>query len=142
MNEREMYLDTIFFKNPDRLPFAPGLGRISTLKRWHSEGLPADIVSAEGAIEYAYRMAGGIEQLPKEGDGFWVNSMMMPGYEEKVIEQKANSKIVQDWQGNICEIANEYPLEYLRWGHGFRYKALDKIPGGDPCRLGRHEKTV
>ncbi len=128
MNERRMYLETILFGKPDKIPFAPGLGRISTLKRWHSEGLPADIVSAEGAVEYAYRMAGGKEQLPEGGEGFSVYSMMVPQFEEKVLEQKANSKIVQDWQGNICEIGNEYPIEYLRWGMDFVTRRWIKFP--------------
>ncbi|MBW2136600.1 MAG: hypothetical protein JRH06_03485 [Deltaproteobacteria bacterium] len=35
-------------------------------------------------------------------------------FEEKTIEQKETTKIVQDWKGNICEINNQIPVQYLR----------------------------
>jgi hypothetical protein len=39
---------------------------------------------------------------------------MIPEFEEKVIERKERSQIVQDWKGNICEISNEFDIRYLR----------------------------
>jgi uroporphyrinogen decarboxylase len=39
---------------------------------------------------------------------------MIPMFEEKVLERRERTQIVQDWKGNICEIGNEYTVEYLR----------------------------
>jgi hypothetical protein len=43
MNARERYLKTMLFGSPDRIPFEPGKPREKTLKRWHEEGLPAEV---------------------------------------------------------------------------------------------------
>ena len=40
MTNRERYIQTMTFGSPDRVPFVPGGGRQSTLKRWRQEGLP------------------------------------------------------------------------------------------------------
>ena len=39
---------------------------------------------------------------------------MIPQFEEKVLEVKENSQVVQDWKGNVCEIGLEFTPEYLR----------------------------
>lgn len=125
MNERQRYLETILFGTPDRIPFAPGSGRKSTRERWYTEGLPRE----EGDITaYAYRMAGGTLPLPTGGPGFWINERMIPQFEEKVIERRANSQVVQDWKGNICEIGNEFTLEYLRNAVDFVTRSWIKCP--------------
>ncbi|MCL2775552.1 MAG: hypothetical protein FWD71_19740 [Oscillospiraceae bacterium] len=43
MTNRDLYLKTLLFSNPGKIPFDPGWPRESTLKRWHSEGLPQDV---------------------------------------------------------------------------------------------------
>jgi len=111
MTFRERYLETLLFGRPDRIPLSPGGGRESTRKRWYSEGLPRDV---ENIPEYAYRKAGGTLPWPRYGRGFPVDFRMMPRFEEKVIEKKEHSQIVQDWKGNICEISNDFSVEYLR----------------------------
>lgn len=114
MNQRERWLETLLFGRPDRIPFSPGGGRKSTRARWHAEGLPADIDDMHDINEYAYRLAGGVQKLPKEGRNFWVDERMKPQFEEKVLEKNDRTQIVQDWKGNICEIGNEYSVDYLR----------------------------
>lgn len=104
----------MLYRAPDRIPLAPGGGRESTLKRWHAEGLPAELSGVSQVAAYAYRLAGGKEELPLEGEGFPVESRMIPEFEEKVIEKRERTQIVQDWKGNICEIGNEYSTRYLR----------------------------
>ena len=113
MNQRERYLETLLFGKPDRIPLDPQSGRISTLETWRTQGLPNNI-PPERIPEYAYRQAGGTLPWPEEGKGFPVFQRMIPMFEEKIIEQKETSKIVQDWKGNICEISNQFPIEYLR----------------------------
>jgi hypothetical protein len=111
MNARERWLETILFGNPDKVPFSPGGGRKSTKERWYKEGLPQDV---EDIGEYAYRQAGGEHEWSQFGEGFWVNEAMIPHFEEKILEDKGRTLIVQDWKGNICEISSEYTVEYLR----------------------------
>jgi len=114
MDPRQRYLQTLLFGAPDRVPLDPGVGRKSTLAAWHAQGLPADINTADDANEYAYRLAGGTLPLPRAGEPFPVNERMIPTFEEKVLERGERTQIVQDWKGNICEISNDYSVEYLR----------------------------
>ena len=162
MNTREMFLKTILFEKPDRIPLTPGGGRRSTRARWHKEGLP------EGTTDiprYAYQEAGGkLEWLPygpaageEEGLVFGYDQLMIPQFEEKVIERKERSQIVQDWKGNICEISNEFTTEYLRRAIDFVTRSWVKCPvesradwedmkrrydPDDPARLGKNPEKV
>lgn len=113
MTSRDRFVNTLLFKPADRIPLMPGNGRKSTREAWHRQGLPSDIPPAAIA-EYAYRMAGGTLDLPGGGPGLKIDERMIPQFEEKVIERKGPSQVVQDWKGNICEISSEFPVEYLR----------------------------
>jgi len=53
---------------------------------------------------------------------------MKPEFEEKIIERKKDSQIVQDWKGNICEISNEFTTEYLRHAIDFVTRRWVKCP--------------
>ncbi|MFA6714432.1 MAG: uroporphyrinogen decarboxylase family protein [Victivallaceae bacterium] len=127
MNDRQRTLEALLFGKPDRIPFIPGSGRESTRARWHREGLPK-YVRPEQITEYAYREAGGKLDFPSPGMAFSVDERMMPHFEEKVIEKKADSQIVQDWKGNICEIGNEFSVEYLRNAIDFVTRRWIKCP--------------
>ena len=113
MNQRERYIETLLFGAPDKIPLIPMVGRISTREAWYAQGLPRDI-SNKKVAEYAYRQAGGTFPWPERGKDFPVSERMNPMFEEKILEEKATTRIVQDWKGNICEISNQYPVEYLR----------------------------
>jgi len=126
MNERELYLKTLLFEKPDRIPFCPGGGRESTLANWLKTGLPKQEVKQYN--EYAYRQVGGKLPWPSGGPGFPVNERMLPQFEEKTIEEKENSRIVQDWKGNICEIGKEFNAEYLRNAIDFVTRRWIKCP--------------
>ena len=125
MNARERWIESIRFDKVDKIPLLPGNGRLSTLARWHKEGLPEDVNDIAG---YAYRQAGGKEVWPRSGESFAVDERMIPQFEEKVIERGERSQIVQDWKGNICEIGNEFTLEYLRGGIDFVTRRWIKCP--------------
>ena len=118
MNDRQRFLETLLFGKPDRVPFVPGSGRQSTRERWHKEGLPVDTEPWQ-IRKYVYWEAGGNLEFQKGGIGFPVNERMIPQFEEKVIKKQAESQIVQDWKGNICEIGNEFSAEHLRTGIDF-----------------------
>lgn len=116
MNERQRYIETLKFGNPDRIPFFPGGPRESTLTAWHSQGLPAGANWYEHLCETI-----GIDLPCKSPSAppFTINSLMVPQFEEKVIERRAGSLIVQDWKGNICEISDEFDVTYLRSARDF-----------------------
>ena len=125
MTQRENWLETLLFGDPDRIPLMPGGGRESTLAAWHTQGLPRGV---DDYIEYAYREAGGTMDWPVSGPGFAVNERMIPQFEEKVIEVTDHSQIVQDWKGNICEIGLEYSTEHLRNAIDFVTRRWIKCP--------------
>ncbi len=109
MTPRERTIATFLFEKPERLPFVPGWPRESTLKAWHREGLPpnADWYStlcAEIGIE---------PEVPKVIGSPGVVFQMVPEFEQKVLERRAHSLVVQDWKGNICEISDAYDVSYL-----------------------------
>ncbi len=128
MTDRERRIAILSFGNADRIPFAPGHGRKSTRRRWHAEGLPAAIDDADGITAYAYRSAGGREDLPVAGEGFPVDVRMIPQFEEKVIERRGGTQIVQDWKGNVCEIGAEYDVTYLRTAIDFVTRRWIRCP--------------
>lgn len=114
MTERERWLATLCFERPDRVPLDPGRGRESTLKRWYTEGLPASVSASDEVAAHAYRQAGGRLELPAGGEEFPVDLRLIPRFEEKVIEHRGGTQVVQDWKGNICEIGSEFDLRHLR----------------------------
>lgn len=124
MNDRERYLETLLFGTPDRIPFSPGGPRESTLKAWREQGLP------EGANWLHYVMEQiGLEPPPHgPRPGVWIRHTMIPEFEEKVLEEKENSLIVQDWKGNICEISKRFDVTYLRYAKDFVTRRWIKCP--------------
>ena len=127
MNQRERYLETVLFGTPDRIPLQPGGGRKSTREKWHQQGLPDSVLPGE-ISKYAYEQIGGTYEYPLSGETFRVSERMIPEFEEKVIEVRENTQVVQDWKGNICEIGNEFSTEYLRNAIDFVTRKWIKCP--------------
>lgn len=128
MNERERYMKTLLFGAADRIPLFPGWGRESTRARWYKEGLLEGLVDPHDVTVEAYIEAGGKLELPRYGELFAINERMIPIFEEKVIERKERSQIVQDWKGNVCEISNDFDLRYLRDAIDFVTRRWIKCP--------------
>ncbi len=125
MTQRERFLETLLFGKPDRIPLQPGGARESTRENWHQQGLPGNV---EDYNAYAYRQAGGKLELPTGGPGFPVRHTMMPEFDEKVLEEHEESRTVQDWKGNVCEIGKEFSVEYLRNAKDFCTRRWIKCP--------------
>jgi len=124
MNNRERYLNVLLYKVTDKIPLQPGYPRRSTLKRWRSEGLPEDVdwfkyVMETLGIDYHY------SQTPVN---HFINTAMIPIFEEKVLEHKDGHYIVQDWMGAITEISDEFDYTYLRGGIDFVTRKWHKFP--------------
>lgn len=126
MNERQRYLETILFGQPDKIPLQPGWPRESTLKRWKSEGLSL----SDGAdfYEILYKELGIPTQPHYDRVDLGVSFRMMPMFDEKVIEHKDGHYIVQDWMGNITEISDEFDYTYIRSAKDFVTRRWLKFP--------------
>jgi len=121
---RERYLETLFFGNPDRVPFQPGQPRESTLRRWHAEGLPEDRLWLDVLCEEI-----GIDrENTKPVISPDADFKMSPKFEERVLEHKDGHYIVQDWMGNITEISDEYDFTYIRSAKDFVTRKWHKFP--------------
>lgn len=125
MNQRQRVIETLRFGRPDRVPLVPGYGRKSTREAWYSQGLSPDVKDYN---EHAYRLTGGKLPWPAGGPGFAVNERMIPQFEEKILEERGGTRIVQDWKGNVCEISSEFGVEYLRNAIDFVTRRWVKCP--------------
>jgi len=124
MNSRQRYIETLTFGNPDKIPFSPGGPRESTLKAWHTQGLPAETSFWTHLLELL-----GIEPEKTAPPVYLgMNFLMMPQFEETVLEHKDGHYIVQDWKGNVCEIADTFDVTYLRTARDFVTRRWIKCP--------------
>ncbi|MAE63750.1 MAG: hypothetical protein CMJ18_05715 [Phycisphaeraceae bacterium] len=105
MDDRKRFISALTFDAPDRVPFEPGRERRSTVANWHRQGLPRDVKDTDAYIRRLLGMPPA--SLPPDVS-CGVITTMIPEFEEKVIEQRRDSKIVQDWKGNICEIGKAF----------------------------------
>ena len=127
MNQRERYIATLLFQDPDRIPFMPGAPRESTLAVWRGQGMP-------DCADYLEALVGelGLEKkeiLPRRpvlspGVSFRLN----PCFEEKILEHKDGHYIVLDWMGAVTEISDEYDLSYLREAKDFVTRKWHRFP--------------
>lgn len=124
MTERERFIRTVTFDNPDRVPLTCGGGRESTLRRWHSEGLP----EGEAPQRYVMKELGIELPPPHEDSGFFVNSRMIPTFEEKVLKHANGHYIVRDWMGAITEISDQYDYTYIRNAIDFVTRKWHRFP--------------
>ena len=121
---RERHIKTLLFDNPDKVPFSPGGGRESTLKKWHEQGLPEGVDPYTAMFEEL-----GIEPEPaRPQPGLYVSFKMIPQFEEKVLEHRNGAYLVQDWMGAIVEISDEYDYTYLRLPKDFVTRKWHKCP--------------
>ena len=127
MNSRERYIETLTFGTLDKIPFAPGGGRKSTRERWHREGLP----EGRYPFEYVMELLGITPDVATRGlveGGLGVDFRMRPTFEEKILEHKDGHYVCRDWKGNICEISDEFGVEYLRNAIDFVTRRWIKCP--------------
>lgn len=128
MNTRERYIAAVLFQPTDRVPYIPGRARKSTIEAWRMQGLPPDV----DWYTYVTQEILGINEPwlhAEQNPG--VDFRMIPQFEEKVIETKGDSQIVQDWKGNICEISSDFTVDYLRAPIDFVTRKWIKCPVED-----------
>lgn len=107
--------------------FNPGGPRESTLKRWRSEGLPEEVnwfecLCREIDVDFT-ELRSRQERIDPV-----VSFKMMPEFEEKVLEHKDGHYLVQDWQGAVVELADNFDVTYLRYAKDFVTRKYLKFP--------------
>ena len=125
MNERERFLETVWFGSPDRIPMMTMGPRESTLARWRAEGLGEDEdwfarMCAELGIVYDE------PEKPRVDPG--VDFRMIPQFEEKVLAHRGGHLVVQDWMGNVTEISDRYDVTYIRQAVDFVTRKWHSFP--------------
>ncbi|MCM8830268.1 MAG: hypothetical protein NC824_04640 [Candidatus Omnitrophica bacterium] len=125
MTERERYVKTLLFEKVDKVFFSPGGPRESTLKRWHSEGLPEGVNWFEYLCEKI-----GIGIVKRRGEEIYpsISFDMIPPFEEKILEHKDGHYLVQDIKGAIVEISDNFDFTYLRSAKDFVTRKWHKFP--------------
>ena len=98
MTTRERLLAVFHGCRPDRLPNVEFGYWEETLSLWHREGLPTDI-NSDAAVEGYLGLEGVtvFAELP-------VKNGLFPQFERKLLSEKEGRQIIQDEEGNICEI--------------------------------------
>jgi uroporphyrinogen-III decarboxylase len=128
MNERERYLATVEYGQPDRVPMRTMGPRQSTLARWRAEGLP----DGRDWFDFMCQTLGIAYQHPRQQvTGPGVNFRMVPTFEERVLEHRDGHYIVQDWMGNVTEISDQYDYTYIRNAIDFVTRKWHKFPVSD-----------
>ena len=121
MNPRERYRQALLFGAPDRIPLQPGVHRESTRAVWYEQGLPRDIPDID-IEEYAYREAGGQKKWPQAfRQRFPVSDRMIPQFEEKVLERRERTQIVE-----ILDQAVVLVCQYAQFARGKDAGKVDK----------------
>ncbi len=124
MNPKQRYIETMTFGNPDKIPLSLGGPRESTLKRWHSEGLPESLSYIDALLDTL--------NIPPEAllrrSGTGVSFRMIPEFEPVVLEHKDGHYLIRDWMGAITEISDTYDETYLRAAKDFVTRKWHKFP--------------
>ena len=124
MTQRELYLKTLLYQSPGKIPFHPGGPRKSTIARWQTEGLPKDADWFDYMLDRIGVKLPPVKPVPYTRTDF----RMMPWFEEKILEHKDGHYIIQDWMGSILEISDEFDYTYIRNAIDFVTRRWIKCP--------------
>ncbi len=124
MTPRQRFLETMHFGHPDKVPLQPGGPRESTLAAWHAQGLP------EGVAWYPYLMdlLGVPQEVTRPRVDLGVSFIMIPTFEEEVLEHRDGHYIVRDWIGAITEFSDAYDYTYIRTAKDFVTRKWHSFP--------------
>jgi hypothetical protein len=124
MTERERFREALTFGRPRKIPLEPGSPRESTLRAWYAQSLPQ-----EGHWRAHLFNALGLPVKPAQSRvDLGVSFVMIPTFEEKVLEHRDGHYIVQDWMGAITEISDEYDYTYIRSAKDFVTRKWHRFP--------------
>ncbi len=98
MTTRERIIALFNGRNPDRLPNVEFGYWEETLTLWHRQGLPSHLES-DAAVE-TYLGLDGLTIFAEVP----VKNGLFPQFERKVLREDSQRRIIQDEEGNICEV--------------------------------------
>ncbi|HUU54396.1 MAG TPA: uroporphyrinogen decarboxylase family protein [Armatimonadota bacterium] len=124
MTLRQRYREALLFGRPDRVPFAPGGPRESTLAAWHQQGLQPGRNYMDALLE----ILGIAPEKTQSQVSPGVSFIMIPTFDEKVLEHRDGHYIVQDWMGAITEISDRYDYTYIRAAKDFVTRKWHRFP--------------
>jgi len=101
-NQRERYIKTLTFGNPDKIPLMPGEPRESTIATWRTQGLP----EGKNYFSMLLEVLGIEPNKMQKSCNLEGSFQMMPKHEEKVLSHKNGHYIVRDWLGAKTEISD------------------------------------
>ena len=125
MNERERFITTLTFKQPDKIPMQTMGPRESTLKAWSSQGMDRH----SNWFKALCRKIGVTYDFPEKpfiDPG--IDLRMIPQYEEKILSHEKGHYILQDWMGNVIEISDTYDATYIRSAKDFVTRRWIRFP--------------
>ncbi|MCM8769002.1 MAG: hypothetical protein NC911_04915 [Candidatus Omnitrophica bacterium] len=125
MTDRERFLQSLLFGKPDRVYFAPGGPRESTLAAWHTQGLPDNV----DWFSYLKKQIGlPVDTNETKPSTFRLSFGLIPPFEEKILSHHSGHYLVQDGKGAIVEISDRYDVTYLRSAKDFVTRKWHKFP--------------
>ena len=124
MTARDRFRETLLFGAPDKVPFAPGGPRESTLAAWRQQGLP----EGRDYMEALCEILGIAPERTMAQVSPGVSFQMIPTFEEKILEHRDGHYIVQDWMGAITEISDRYDYTYIRAAKDFVTRKWHRFP--------------
>jgi len=125
MTERELYIETVKFNKPDKIPMVTMGPRESTIEVWQKQGLPKGV---DWFVELCHQLKIDYNFPKKEKVELGVKFEMMPMFEEKILEHTQGHYILQDWMGNIIEISDKFDFSYIREARDFVTRKWHKFP--------------
>ncbi len=124
MTPRQRFLETMHFGDPDKIPLEPGGPRESTLAAWHQQGLPEDVAW----FPYLMNLLGIEPEVTKPHVSLGASFIMIPTFDEEVLEHRDGHYIVRDWMGAITEISDVYDYTYIRTAKDFVTRKWHSFP--------------
>jgi hypothetical protein len=121
---RQRYMETVLFGAPDRVPFAPGGPRESTLKAWRTQGLR----EGESWWPQLLEAVGVTPDEHPEAVGVGVSFRLMPEFEEQILEHRDGHYILQDYMGAVVEISDCFDASYIRSAKDFVTRKWHRFP--------------
>jgi len=101
MTTRERFNEVMHWQETDRVPNMDFGYWDETITVWHKQGLPAYVKTNQDVEGYLHLE--GTEIIPS----LPVVNGLYPPFEYKVLEDKGQKRIVQNAEGNICEILKD-----------------------------------
>jgi uroporphyrinogen decarboxylase len=112
VNTRERFQKIMHWREPDRVPNMEFGYWEETIRRWHGQGLPAD-VTTNSDVEAYLGLEGycGLPLVPARNGLF-------PPFEKTILEVKEDRRIIRDEEGNIVEafLSDTSMPHYIRFG--------------------------